>query len=145
MISRKHLGLVMLPFLFLAVFSYLSLKKDMAISLTPVENEVYSYTTGTVLTDSLIKKRALLDISAGLSGPLYVEQRSVSETVHPGAEKGYVVSLILISRDERRAIVNNAIVREGDILDNRKISRIEKDKVAITINGMTTWVKLEEP
>ncbi|OIP65363.1 MAG: hypothetical protein CO150_06335 [Nitrospirae bacterium CG_4_9_14_3_um_filter_53_35] len=145
MISRKQMGLVMLPFLFLTVFFYVSLKKDMAISLTPAENEIYSYRTDTVLTDSFIKKRTSLDISAGLSGPLYVEQRSVSGTDRPGAEKGYVVSLILISRNERRAIINNAIVGEGDILDNRKISRIEKDKVGITLNGMTTWVKLEEP
>jgi hypothetical protein len=144
MISRMQLGLILLPFLFLAVFCYVSLKKDVAIRFTPVENEVYRYTTGTVLTDSFIKKSSPWEISPRVIGPLYVSSKGALERAHPTGEKGYTVSLIVISENDRRAIINNAIVGEGDIVDNRKVSRIEKDKVEVTMRGITTWLKLEE-
>lgn len=145
MISRKQIGLILLPFLSLLTLLYLSMKKDMAISLTPVELEVYRYTRGAALTGSSMKKRVSLDAPPGAAGPLYIEEkRSVPGAAGPGDQRGYTVSFILISKNDRIAIINNAIVREGDILDNRKVSTIEKDKVAITLNGITTWVKLED-
>lgn len=145
MISRKQIGLILLPFLSLLTLLYLSVKKDMAISLTPVELEVYRYTRGAALTGSSMKKRAFLEAASGMAGPLYIEeQKSVPGAAGPGDERGYTVSFILISKDDRIAVINNAIVREGDILDNRKVSRIEKDRVAITLNGIASWVKLED-
>ena len=144
MISRKQLVLIMVPFILLAAFFYLSLRKDTAISFTSAELEVYRYTTGSILKDSDLKKRQKWSISPTLSGPFYVAGRNEQEAARHSAGKIYTLSFILLSENDRRAIINNAFVREGDIFDNRKVSRIEKDKVALTAKGVTTWLELEE-
>ena len=88
--------------------------------------------------------RLPLDISHNLNGPLYVEARIEKEMPRYYEEKSYTLSLILLSENDRRAIINNAFVCEGDIFDNQKVSRIEIDKVALTSKGVTTWLELEE-
>jgi hypothetical protein len=137
-----QLGVIMLPFLLLAVLAYFSVNKELAAGFTPVELEMYRYTIGTVLSDSQIKTRPRLNISPDVSGPLYIAGRGAPETARPAAE-AYTVSFILITETQRTAVINNAIVKEGDILDDRKVSRIEKDRVALTMNGKTTWLKME--
>lgn len=71
-------------------------------------------------------------------------QQPVEESLKPK------VSMIVVSKDRKMAIVNNLVVKEGDAIGNIRIIKIEKDRVLIKDQRVTRpfgsesrWVYLE--
>jgi hypothetical protein len=54
------------------------------------------------------------------------------------------VSLILIKDGQRMAIVNNQVVREGDLVGKGRVLKIEIDKVLIREDGTDRWFPLDQ-
>lgn len=58
--------------------------------------------------------------------------------------KSLVVSAITISKNEAYAVINNQVVRVGDIIDGKKIVAIEKDRVIVEKGGKRFTIFLGE-
>jgi hypothetical protein len=52
------------------------------------------------------------------------------------------ISLILIKNGQRMAIVNNRVVKEGDLVGKGKVLKIESGKILIREDGMDRWFGL---
>ena len=57
---------------------------------------------------------------------------------------GKSVSLILIKDGQRMAIVNNQVVKEGDLAGRGKVLKIETGKVLIREDGIDRWFPLDQ-
>lgn len=53
------------------------------------------------------------------------------------------ISLILISDGLKMAIIDGTVVNEGDVINNCKIVKIEKDKILLKAQGGEAWIKIE--
>jgi len=51
--------------------------------------------------------------------------------------------MILVNRNKKIAIIDGRLVKEGDVIDQNRIARIEKDKVLLKNNEGEKWLKLE--
>ncbi|MCX5810969.1 MAG: hypothetical protein NT178_00255 [Proteobacteria bacterium] len=70
---------------------------------------------------------------------------ALSEVLNETAiEKKKNVSLILIRDGKKMAIINNQIVKEGDLIGNDKVLRIEGDKVLIREGGVDRWLSMDQ-
>lgn len=88
--------------------------------------------------------RALpLTIPDGLHGPFGREtvRRSVST---PSPPDNIRLSLILIDENDKVAVINNTMVREGGAFAGMTVAAVEKNRVALIRNGVTQWVHLQE-
>lgn len=54
------------------------------------------------------------------------------------------VSLILIKDGQKMAIVNNQVVREGDVAGKGRVLKIESGKVLVREDGIDRWLPLDQ-
>ncbi|HDZ87371.1 MAG TPA: hypothetical protein ENH38_01975 [Nitrospirae bacterium] len=144
MIKKIYPVLLALPFIFIMGAFYLTLEKDIAISFTPAEVEAYRFNPGTILSDTEIVGRPHLKFSSKIRGPINASGLKAVKGNAPHMASGLIVNFIFIGENDKRAVINDQIVREGDKINGGKVARIKKDGVALIINGVIKWIKLEE-
>jgi len=78
---------------------------------------------------------------------IWIGENSVKETapeVDAGRKKEtLVLSLILISETQKTATINHRIVREGDMIQNEKVIKIQKSCVVLEKNGEQRFLSLK--
>jgi len=144
MIRRLTIGLVFTPFILVLVITWLSLEVDLAIDMTPVELRVFRYRSDSILERTRIHLRPELSIPSSIRGPIRAGTRGTGEGRKKGSSAGFVLSFILVGEDDRRAVINGRIVREGDVVNGARVAEIRRDGVALRINGILQWIKMEE-
>lgn len=82
-------------------------------------------------------------VKNNLKSPLEIPEAFIPPILTTADEPGKGVSLIMIREEEKIAIINGKIVREGDVIDKMEILKIEKDKIFIKSNR-TKWIYMEE-
>jgi len=145
--NRKQAMFMLLPFIAI-VFSALALFhvrfKD---TLSPVEQELLRFS---------YKKRAVIQkqpltvtrIESPIELPVAVQQdfpkTPLSEVFPQEIKKRKKVLLILISNSRKMAIINDIVVKEGDIIDHGKVKKIEKNRVLIKDEEGEEWIRIQQ-
>jgi len=66
-----------------------------------------------------------------------------AEGGNPTEERRLAVSLIVVSRGKKLAIINGVLTKEGDIIDRQRVVRIERDKVLLKDKEGERWLRLD--
>lgn len=61
----------------------------------------------------------------------------------PAGDRQLALSLIVINRGKRFAIISGTVVKEGDVVDQRRILRIEKNQVLLKDKEGERWLKID--
>jgi hypothetical protein len=61
----------------------------------------------------------------------------------PSQQPALSVSLIVVGRGKKFAIISGIVTKEGDIVDRQKVVRIERDKVLLRDNEGERWLRLD--
>jgi hypothetical protein len=69
---------------------------------------------------------------------------SLSETLHENAIEKKNVSMILIKNGQKIAIINNQVVREGDLIGRDRVLKINSDKVLLRENMTDKWLSIQQ-
>jgi hypothetical protein len=144
MIRRIDHALILLPFMLILAAALFFWQVRRAAGFTTVEQEVYRYSSGALLAETAPHKRAPLTIPADLRGPIEFAAVQPAQARKVGMPNLHGVSFILISEAGRRAIIDGNVLRLGESIYGMQVSAIEKERVAITSNGVTTWLRLEK-
>ncbi|GAB4389904.1 MAG: hypothetical protein Kow0025_18310 [Thermodesulfovibrionales bacterium] len=144
MVTRVHLLLLALPFVAMAAAAYLGAGSDMSVNFTPAELQGYNYSHNALLDEAEIKRKRRLPLSAGMRGPIRAAGPAVADGDRGAPAEGHVLTSILIGEGERKAVINDRIVREGDSVDGMRVLEIKESRVALRIGGAVKWYRLEE-
>jgi hypothetical protein len=61
----------------------------------------------------------------------------------PTEERQLAVSLIVVGRGKKLAIIGGVVTREGDVIDRQRVVRIERDKVLLKDKEGERWLRLD--
>ena len=69
---------------------------------------------------------------------------NVKKPSQPGVKKedAWVLSSILYSRDRKHAIINNKLVRKGDLIKGARVVQLQPDSVRLLAKGKTIELSL---
>jgi hypothetical protein len=118
-----------------------------APSFSPVEQKVFNFTSERVpdISDrqpqSVSSIRNPVDLRRG--GEQGFPKTALAEMVPPPDIAEKRVSFILVNQRKRVAIIDGKFVHEGDVIDNHKIAKIEKDKVLLKGKEGEKWLKMD--
>lgn len=136
--------LAVLPFL-LVIVSFITTKVvNFESALTAKEKEVLEFTPEKI---EVVERQALV-VKNDLKSPIKTIKSTLSRDFPPeplsviAPQSEGTVSLIVIGEEKKIAIVNGAVLKEGDSVNGMKIAKIEKDRILIKSNG-TKWLHLE--
>ncbi len=137
--GKKIIILSLLPFLLIIASVITASLIDFNHTLTEKEQQLLDVTYESV---GIFRKEASV-VKNNLKSPIEIPETFTPPISAATAEPGKGVSLIMIGEEEKIAIINGEIAREGDIIDKMEILKIEKDKILVKSNG-TKWVYMEE-
>lgn len=138
MIEKKLIILSVLPFLLIIVFIIGASIIDLSPALTEEEQEALDFTYKGGRTAG---KEALV-VKNHLKSPVEIP-KTLSPPLPPAdTEPGRGISLIMIRGEEKIAIIDGKVAREGDTIDRMKILKIEKDKILIKSKEIK-WLSME--
>lgn len=151
-VNNKQTILLVLPFVAvsLAVFALSHVKFKPA--LLPVEQRLSGLAYEKV---KVIRRRQPLVVSAADSPIALEKQTSLRpdypqvplSTIAPLAPQepqvGMKISFILISGGRKMAIIDGKVVNEGDMFNQKKVAKIEKNRVLLKNKQMEEWIKIE--
>ena len=148
LLDKKVALLIASPFVLMLVGLLIASAVNFAPSLTPSENEIVTLTFDSIV----LNKRNYIDETT-LNNPIVMpaaKERNdfpgvplsdiVPLTPSGGKEK---LSLIFIKAGKRMAIIDGLVVREGDIIRDGRIGKIEKDRVYIKGKEEGVWLMVD--
>ncbi len=138
--GKKLIILSLLPFLLIiASVITASFLIDFNHTLTEKEQQLLDITYESV---GIFRKEASV-VKNNLKSPIEIPETFTPPISTATAGPGKGVSLIMIREEEKIAIINGKVAREGDIIDKMEILKIEKDKILVKSNK-TKWIYMEE-
>src|SRR6266540_50191 len=141
--SRLEIFMVALPLVIVIALSILAVKGDVMVGYIPVEQAAFGYETGSSLDDVIGDRARHGDIPSTLRGPFRYLQGAPAASEVKESDGALHLTFVLIAEDQKIAIISGNIAREGETLFGRKITAVEKDRVALTQNGETQWIFLQ--
>jgi hypothetical protein len=118
-----------------------------APSFSPAEQKIFNFTYERVPD---ISERQPLSVSSirnpvdlRRAGEQGFPKTALAEMVPPPETAEKRVSFILVNQKKRLAIIDGKFVHEGDVIDNRKIAKIQKDKVLLKGKEGEKWLKMD--
>jgi len=124
-----------------------SSKARFAPSFSPAERKVFNFTYGRIpdISErqplSVSSVRNPIDLRRG--GEQGFPKTALAEMVPPPETAEKRVSFILVNQKKRLAIIDGKFVHEGDVIDNHKIAKIEKNKVLLKGKEGEKWLKMD--
>jgi hypothetical protein len=148
LLDKKGALLIASPFALMLVGLLIASAVNFTPSLTPSENEIVALTFDSVV----LNKRKYVD-GATLNNPI-VMPAAGERNDFPGVPLSDIVpltpsgakeklSLIFIKAGKRMAIIDGLVVREGDIIRDGRIGKIEKDRVYIKGKEEGVWLMVD--
>jgi hypothetical protein len=146
--AYKNLIILILLSLVTALFLYEGVKRVMfKPSLLPQEQELVNLSFERV---NILQRDP--DIVSGWEAPFGGHSETKREfpavplpqLLGQASQAGKSVSLILIKDGQRMAIVNNQVVKEGNLAGRGKVLKIETGKVLIREDGVDRWFLLDQ-
>ena len=125
----------------------ISTRAKFAPFFSPVEQKVFNFTYERIPN---ISERQPLSVSS-IKTPIDLRRggeqgfpkTALAEMVPPPETAEKRVSFILVNQKKRLAIIDGRFVHEGDVIDNHKIAKIEKDKVLLKGKEGEKWLKMD--
>jgi len=125
----------------------ISTKAKFAPFFSPVEQKVFNFSYERIPN---ISERQPLSVSS-IKTPIDLRRggeqgfpkTALAEMVPPPETAEKRVSFILVNQKKRLAIIDGKFVHEGDVIDNHKIAKIEKDKVLLKGKEGEKWLKMD--
>ena len=121
-------------------------KINFGLALSPSEMKLYTFRYENI---PKIAERSPARVSS-LKSPIVLSRSSkgfpetpLAELSPPPSMEEKRVSMILVNRNKKIAIIDGKLVKEGDVIDQNRIARIEKDKVLLKNKEGEKWLKLE--
>jgi len=125
-------------------------KVTFGLSLSPMERKLFSFNHETI---PKIAERPIMH-TGSLKSPIILTKSSVkgfpdtpltvlSPPSSPASPAEKRVSMILINKNKKIAVIDGKLLNEGDTLDKHRISKIEKDRVLLKNKEGEKWLKLE--
>ena len=62
---------------------------------------------------------------------------------NPTEERQLAVSLIVVGRGKKLAIISGVVTKEGDVIDQQRVVRIERDRVLLKDKEGERWLRLD--
>lgn len=130
----------------LAIFMISKISFD--LSLSPTERKLYNFNYENI---PKIAEKASIQVS-GFKSPIVISNHSsraefpetpLSELSPPSTPKDKTVSLILINKEKKMAIIDGKLLNIGDVIDNYRIAKIEKNRVLLKNREGERWLILE--
>lgn len=144
MITRLHISILLIPVLAALAPAYFTAQNDVSAGFTPAEVQGYSYHNDTILSETEIRRREPLRLAWNMRGPISASRPAAVNGETRNNAAGYAVTSIFIEDKDKRAVINDHIVREGDSIDGMKVLRIEVGRVELQAGGTAKWLRLEE-
>ncbi len=143
--ENKTKTLIIFPFLLIVTLALAARSIPFKRDLSSVEKQILQFSP----TDLMISEKpveysnrdvkSLLDFSAAdLERDSSVDHNSDSNTV----DRNMNLSLIIINDDNRMAIIEDTPVKEGDIIADMKIVKIERNRVLVK-NRTAKWIYVD--
>jgi len=152
MLDKKTGVLIALPFIAITAVLLLLPYAKFEPSLSGAERQLAAFTAGTV---PAIIRREPVSVSV-LESPVKIPLvqnsqkkvfpgESLSQLAPPPASlpKADVVSLIVVNNENRMAIINGKVVKEGDKIDSRLVVKIEKNRVLLKEKTESKWLTVK--
>lgn len=142
--NKTKLFLV-LPLVIAAALSAAAYRIPFGTGLNNPESEIISFTP----RELQISKRPALSVARGLHGPFDFSaaeagggiNTDASASSAPGMNRG--LSLIVTGKGRKLAILEGKLVKEGDKIDDKRVVRIESDRILLKDKTMQ-WKYMEE-
>lgn len=144
MITRLNLSLLILPVIVILAPAYFAAQNDVSANYTPAELQGYSYRKNTVLSETEIRRRQPLALTGNIRGPISASLPAAGGEGARANPARHALTSILIDEKDKRAVINDRIVREGDSIDGMKVLKIQKERVKLKTGGAAKWLELEE-
>jgi hypothetical protein len=158
----KRTGVLLaVPFVIIAAVLLFLPAKKFAPTLSGAEKDFAAFSTGTV--PAIIKRYPVTAVA--LESPLKIPSVLVQKKEFPGQPLSqvapppgqtlpqavltpvtpitYVVTLILANNDKKMAIINGIVVKEGGIINDSTVEKIEKNRVLLKNKKESRWLKVE--
>jgi len=138
--------LISIPLAAVIIISMIS-RMQFAPSFSPEEQKVFNFTSQQIpkLTHSKLiyvsPIKCPIDVSK--SSDKGFPKTPLTEIVPPPAATEKRLSFILINQKRKLAIFDGKLVHEGDVLNDQKIARIEKNKILLRSREGEKWLKLD--
>lgn len=146
------------PFIFLVAGILAVRSFNYGQALTPSEKRIISFRADEAL---LQKRRERTPVMGDLKSPIEFSRKSgfppaplaqvaPRQEEPEAAEPEFKVSMIVVGSSSNMAIVNGQVVKEGDLVDNFIVKKIEKGRVFLTESAgrkgraASKWVYLED-
>ncbi len=142
--NRKQTTIILLPFtaiiLSMIAFSYFEFKP----ALSSAERDISRFSYKKI---AAIQKQPITvtELKSPIDLPVIAQKdfpKIPLSEIFPRKEQK--VLLILISENRKMAIINDIVVKEGDIIDHGKVKKIEKNRVLIKDKEGEEWIKIEQ-
>lgn len=144
--EKKQIRFIALPFILIFFSIIISSLVKFKPVLSPTERDLSRFSYEKV---HLIDKQPLHVTK--LNSPVKMPDQSqkdilrvpISGTGIHNETETKKISLILIRDGLKIAIINSTVVNEGDVINNCRVVRIEKDKILLKDQGGEAWIKIE--
>jgi ethanolamine utilization protein EutA (predicted chaperonin) len=142
--NRKQITVILLPFIaiILSMIALSHFKFKPALSSEEQNISKFSYKKIAVIQKQPI---TVTDLKSPIDLPVIAQKdfpKIPLSEIFPRKERK--VLLILISENRKMAIINDIVVKEGDIIDHGKVKKIERNRVLIKDKEAEEWIKIEQ-
>ncbi len=156
MLDKKTGVLIALPFIAITAVLLLLPYAKFEPSLSGAERQLAAFTAGTV--PAIIRREPVT--ASALDSPIKIPSvqnsrnksfpgESLSQLAPPPGmtnlplPKADVVSLIVVNNENRMAIINGQVVKEGDKIGSRVVVKIEKNRVLLKDKTESKWLTIK--
>lgn len=126
---------------------YLVSKVKFDLSLSPLEKRLFYFSHESI--PKIIQKEPVQVktvrspiVTSKIPGKGFPDTPLVSMTP-PLSGTDTRVSLIFINKNRKMAVIDGKLLHEGDVFEQHKVAKIEKDKVLLKNKEGEKWLKLE--
>ncbi|MCX5854962.1 MAG: hypothetical protein NTZ24_10445 [Deltaproteobacteria bacterium] len=125
-------------------------KVTFGLSLSPMERKLFNFNHENI---PKIAERSIMQTGL-IKSPITLTKSSVkgfpdtplvvlSPPSSPASSAEKRVSMILINKNKKIAIIDGKFLNEGDVIGKHKVTRIEKNRVLLKNKEGEKWLKLE--
>lgn len=145
--NRKQLIFMLLPLVAITFSAPVLFRVGFKAAFSPVEQEALRFS---YKKSSLIRKQpvTVTHLKSPIELPAAAQKDfpkiPLSEIFQLEMKKEKKVMLILINDNRKMAIINDIVVKEGDMIDNSSVEKIEKNRVLIKDKDREEWIKLQQ-
>src|SRR3989338_1940694 len=144
--EKNQITFIALPFILIFFSIIISSFMNFMPVLSPTERELSRFSYEKL---QLIDKQPLQ--TTKLNSPIKIPDRSqkdilqlpISGAAFHNEIEAKRISLILISDGLKIAIIDGTVVNEGDVINDYRIVKIEKDKILLKDQAGKEWIKIE--